>query len=75
MSSCIKGKGIRFIRHYGGLVAGDSERIDIHTCCDVITVTKPNDVSLIHKLINEAKRINVDINSYLEYMLVEEYGW
>lgn len=78
--SCIEGKGIRFIRHNGGLVAGQPESIEIHTCCDVITVTKPNDVSLINGILKEGKRLqkrigDFNLMDYLEYTLVEEYGW
>lgn len=70
----IDGKGIRFIRHFGGLVAGDPERIEIHTCCDVILVNKPEDVELVNRLVKKAKQLKVDVNHYLEYMLIEE-GW
>ena len=73
--SQIESKGIQFIRHFGGLVAGDSERIEIHTCCDVILVNSPKDVALVNSLVKEAKRLKVDANSYIEYKLVEEYGW
>ena len=80
MSSCIEGKGINFIRHNGGLVAGQSESIEIHTCCDVITVTKPEDVDLIINILKEGysmrKRIpDLNVMNYLEYTLTEEYGW
>lgn len=73
--SQIESKGIRFIRHFGGLVAGDPERIEIHTCCDVLMVNNPEDVALVNRLVKEAKRLKVDANSYLEYKLVEEHDW
>lgn len=73
--SQIESKGIRFIRHFGGLVAGDPERIEIHTYCDVLMVNNPEDVALVNSLVKEAKRLKVDTNSYLEYKLVEEYDW
>lgn len=73
--SQIESKGIRFTRHFGGLVAGDPERIEIHTCCDVILVNNTEDVELVNRLVKEAKRLKVDTNSYLEYKLVEEYDW
>ena len=73
--SLIEGKGITLVRHYGGLVAGDPERIELWQPGGVILVTKPEDVDLINKLIKDAHRLNVDVNNYLEYMLVEEYGW
>lgn len=72
--SMIEGKGIRFIRHSGGLVAGDPEIIYLWQPGGVITVTKPEDVDLINSLIKQAKRINVNVNDYVAYMLIEE-GW
>lgn len=73
--SSIEGKGIILVRHYGGLVAGDPERIELWQPGGVILVTKPEDVDLINKLIKDANKLKVDVNNYLEYMLVEEYGW
>ena len=73
--SLIEGKGITLVRYYGGLVAGDPERIELWQPGSVILVTKPEDVDLINKLIKDAHRLKVDVNNYLEYMLVEEYGW
>lgn len=72
--SMIEGKGISFIRHSGGLVAGDPEIIYLWQPGGVITVTKPEDVDLINSLIKQAKRINADVNDYVAYMLIEE-GW
>lgn len=78
--SCIQGKGISFIRRNGGLVAGQPETIELHTCCDVITVTKPEEVELINRILKDGysmkKRIpDMDIMDYLQYCLVEEEGW
>lgn len=74
MTSCIEGKGINLIRHFGGLVAGDPERIELWQPGGVLTINKPEDVALINRLVKEAKRMDCDVNDYVAYMLIEE-GW
>lgn len=75
MNSLLEGKSLNLIRHYGGLVAGDPERIDLWITGGVLHVTEPDHVSSINHLIKEAKRMEVDVNDYVRYMLIEEYGW
>lgn len=75
MTSLLEGKSINLIRHHGGLVAGDPERIDLWITGGVMTVTEPKDVEYINYLVKEAKRMDVDVNDYVKYMLIEEYGW
>ena len=71
MTSLLEGKSINLIRH----VAGDSERIDLWITGGILTVTEPKDVEYINHLVKEAKRMEVDVNDYVRYMLIEEYGW
>ena len=74
MTSLLEGKSINLIRHHGGLIAGDPERIDLWITGGVLQLTEPDHVSLINHLVNEAKRMYVDVNDYVRYMLIEEYG-
>lgn len=74
MRSSIEGKRIYSIRHNGGLVAGQPETIEIHLTGGIMTVTEPEDVKLVNRLVQEAKRMGVEVNDYVAYMLVEE-GW
>lgn len=75
MTSFLEGKSINYISHCGGLVAGDPERIDLWITGGILTVTEPKDVEYINHLAKEAKRMEVDVNDYVRYMLIEEYGW
>ena len=75
MTSCLEGKSINLIRHHGGLVAGDPETIDLWITGGVMTVTEPKDVEYINHLIKQAKLFDFDVNDYVRYMLIEEYGW
>ena len=75
MTSVIEGKGVNLIRHHGGLVASQPERIELWQPGGVLMVDKPEDVELIKQLEKDARRIKANVNDYVAWMLENEYGW
>lgn len=67
-------KGIRLIRHRGGLGAGQPEAIELWIPGGVRTETDRDSVDLINRWIREAYRIGEPSpEDYVDYMM-DEYG-
>jgi hypothetical protein len=67
-----EGKTITLIKPFGGLVAGQQKHYELWTQGSIITITNNNDVVAIDKALKEAKKMNYDSKSYLQYQIDEE---
>lgn len=67
-----EGKRITSYHYTGGLVAGQPLQIDIHYTGGAVLFTDPSDVSTITAWIRQARKLQVDPCSYLEYMFTKE---
>ena len=72
MSKMFEGRTIELIKSIGGTVAGQSKQYELWTQGGTITITNPEHVKAIDNTIKEAKRMNVNIEDYLCYMIDEE---
>lgn len=69
-------KGLRLIRHRGGVVAGQSEAIELWIPGGTRTYTDKDDVHLINKWIRDAYRIGeLSPENYVDYMMDEHGLW
>jgi hypothetical protein len=68
-SKLFEGKSITNIKPFGGLIAGQEKYYELWTQGSIITITNPRDVIAIDKAIKEAKKLNVNTESYLQYQI------
>jgi len=67
-----EGRTLNLIKPFGGLVAGQPKHYKLWTQGSIITVKNPEQVKAIDEAIKEAKRMEVDVKNYLEYMIDQE---
>lgn len=67
-----EGRTLTQIKPIGGLVAGQQKTYELYTQGAVISITNPNHVKAIDQAIREAKKMNIEVKPYLEYMIDEE---
>jgi hypothetical protein len=67
-----EGRTLNLIKPFNGLVAGQEKYYELWTQGSIITVSNPEQVKAIDEAIKEAKRLEVDVKSYLEYQIDQE---
>lgn len=68
----LQGRTITIIKPISGLVAGQSKHYELWTQGSIITIKEPEQVKQIDNIIKEAKRLNLNVKEYLQYMIDEE---
>lgn len=75
MNSILEGKTITLIRFRGGLVSGQPLEVDLYIQSGIITFTDPEEVNVILHILKQANKMNLPEKEYLQYELVNTYGW
>lgn len=71
-TNILNGRSINLIRQNGGLIAGDPKTYELWVTGGIITITDQEQVTAIDRAIKEAKKIDAEVKSYLEYMIENE---
>lgn len=68
----LQGRSINRINRIGGIVAGQPAHYEIWTQGGIIEVKNNNDVEAIDNAVYEAKKMDVNVNDYVRYVIEEE---